>query len=513
MECLAARLVRQIRAVQPHGPYRLAGWSFGGVLAYEVAAQLLGADEPVAFVGLIDTYVPRLSDQGKARWQGPHLLQGQLLLHCRVHWQAQGEAGAAQLAEIEALQPGALAFDALLAHCRERQLLVPSLVQASDGQLRHFFERHLAHGHALAHYRLAPLPVPLHLFVAEQRSAGIVTDSPTLGWAEALPGLALRCLSVPGDHQSMVQEPQTAVLGQAIAQAMQAAPGVVRSTHQPLLAIQSGTPSHVPVFCVPGAGDSVTSFIGLAEALGPDWPVHGLQARGLAAGEVPHSAVEAAADCHVQAIEALYPEGPLNLVGHSFGGWVAHAMAARLQAKGREVRSLTLIDSEAPGAGGSCGKPYTFTQALQRLIESLQLSTGKTLGVEPVAFAEADDQEQLRQLHAAMVRVGLMPSRSSAQALEGVARTFATALRTVYRPEGGFNGLARLVLVADPGLDAAGNRREQQAMEDGWREWLPQLEVWQGPGNHFSILKVPDVFSLAAWWHDGQALYHSRVKQ
>ncbi|MBI6899748.1 amino acid adenylation domain-containing protein [Pseudomonas putida] len=513
MECLAARLVRRIRAVQPHGPYRLAGWSFGGVLAYEVAAQLLGADEPVAFVGLIDTYVPRLSDQGKARWQGPHLLQGQLLLHCRVHWQAQGEAGAAQLAEIEALQPGALAFEALLAHCRERQLLVPGLVQASDGQLRHFFERHLAHGHALAHYRLAPLPVPLHLFVAEQRSAGIATDSPTLGWAEALPGQALHCLSVPGDHQSMVQDPQATVLGQAIAQALQASAGGVAPTHQPLLAIQSGTPSHVPVFCVPGAGDSVTSFIGLAEALGPDWPVHGLQARGLAVGEVPHSAVEAAADCHVRAIEALYPEGPLNLVGHSFGGWVAHAMALRLQAKGREVRSLTLIDSEAPGAGGSCGKPYTFTQAVQRLIESLQLSTGKSLGIEPVVFAEADDQEQLRQLHAAMVRVGLMPSRSSAQALEGVVRTFATALRTVYRPDGGFNGLARLVLVADPSLDAAGNQREQQAMEEGWRDWLPQLEVWQGPGNHFSILKVPDVFSLAAWWHDGQALYHGRVKQ
>ncbi|RMV98372.1 Amino acid adenylation, partial [Pseudomonas amygdali pv. tabaci] len=74
MECLAARLVERIRQVQPRGPYRLAGWSFGGVLAYEVATQLLGMDEPVAFLGLIDSYVPRLTDQGKARWQGPDLL-------------------------------------------------------------------------------------------------------------------------------------------------------------------------------------------------------------------------------------------------------------------------------------------------------------------------------------------------------------------------------------------------------------------------------------------------------
>ncbi|WP_460415191.1 amino acid adenylation domain-containing protein [Pseudomonas sp. microsymbiont 2] len=506
LECLATRLVRRIRSVQPQGPYRLAGWSFGGVLAHEVAAQLLGADQAVAFVGLIDSYVPRLTDQGKARWQGPQLAEAQLLLHCRSHWQAQGEAGTAQLAEVEALQCAGLAFDALLAHCRERHLLLPGLIQASDAQLRHFFERQVAHGHALAHYHLAPLPVPLHLLRAEQRSAGIVCDSPTLGWAEALPDQALHCVDVPGDHQSMVQEPHVAVLGQAIAEAMGAAQARDLPRHQPLLAIQSGVPGHVPVFCVPGAGDSVTSFIGLAEALGPDWPVHGLQARGLTVGEVPHSSVEAAADCQLQAIEAFYPEGPLNLVGHSFGGWVAHALALRLQAKGREVRSLTLIDSEAPGGEGSCGTPHTFTAALQRLVASLQLSTGKSLGIDALAFAEADDQVQLAQLHGAMVRVGLMPARSSPSALAGVTRTFSTALRTVYRPEGQFKGLARLVLVADPSLDAAGNQREQGAMEQGWRQLLPQLEVWRGPGNHFSILKVPDVFSLAAWWHDGQAL-------
>ncbi|EGH49248.1 amino acid adenylation, partial [Pseudomonas syringae pv. pisi str. 1704B] len=29
MECLAARMVERIRQVQPRGPYRLAGWSFG----------------------------------------------------------------------------------------------------------------------------------------------------------------------------------------------------------------------------------------------------------------------------------------------------------------------------------------------------------------------------------------------------------------------------------------------------------------------------------------------------
>jgi len=512
LECLARYQIEQLRKVQPQGPYRLAGWSFGGVVAFEMANQLLGEDEVVEFLGLIDTYVPRLADQGKARWQGPRALERQLLLNCSTFWRSQGEAGEARLAQLQRLEAAQADFATLLASCREHHLLYGLWSSMSDEQLRHYFTRELAHGHAMAQYRLAPLSAPVHLFRAEQGSEGLAS----LGWREALPTQALVEIAVPGDHRSMMQAPQVAAVGAAIAQALASAtarPAEQAVAYQPLVAIQTGQHGHAPLFCVPGAGDSVTSFIGLAEALGPDWPLYGLQARGLDGCSVPHAAVEAAADCHLQAIEALYPQGPLNLVGHSFGGWVAHALAARFEAKGRQVRSLTLIDSEAPGGGATCGQPYTFGEALQRLIDSLQLSTGKALGIEPLAFAQASDDEQLRQLHGAMVRAGLMPARSAPRALEGTVRTFATALRTCYRPAQGYSGPVGLVLVDDPSLDAAGNAREQAAMQAGWQQLMPQLALWQGPGNHFSILKVPDVFSLAAWWHDGQALQLDRVAQ
>jgi arthrofactin-type cyclic lipopeptide synthetase C len=254
---------------------------------------------------------------------------------------------------------------------------------------------------------------------------------------------------------------------------------------------------------VPGAGDSVTGFIHLTEALGPEWPIFGLQPRGLDGSGVPHSQVEAAARCYLQAVEQLYPQGPVHLIGHSFGGWVAHAMAAQLQATGREVASLTLIDSEAPGGNGTAGKPYTTTAALERLIETLQLSSGKSLGIDPLAFAEADNTTQMRLLHEGMVRAGVLSARSSAQAMHGPVRTFATALRTVYQPQLAYSGAVRLALVDDPTLDAWGNQREQAAMVEGWQRQVTDLVVWYGPGNHFTILKAPNVFSLAAWWHDG----------
>lgn len=47
--------IAAIKALQPHGPYRLLGYSFGGVLALEVARALEAAGDEVAFCGMIDT--------------------------------------------------------------------------------------------------------------------------------------------------------------------------------------------------------------------------------------------------------------------------------------------------------------------------------------------------------------------------------------------------------------------------------------------------------------------------
>ncbi|WP_019634301.1 amino acid adenylation domain-containing protein [Actinomadura atramentaria] len=53
---MAADYVGQIRAVQPHGPYHLAGWSLGGLIAYEIGCRLQAAGEEVALLTMIDSY-------------------------------------------------------------------------------------------------------------------------------------------------------------------------------------------------------------------------------------------------------------------------------------------------------------------------------------------------------------------------------------------------------------------------------------------------------------------------
>ncbi|CAI8756612.1 Arthrofactin synthetase C [Pseudomonas sp. IT-93MI4] len=513
LECMAQRMVGIIRAVQPHGPYRLAGWSFGGVLAHEVAQQLLGLDEPVDFIGMLDSYAPNPLAQDKAMWSGEGLDKRQLLGHCRGRSLMLGAETEAALAAVQVLeaQVEQLDFPELFKRCQAQQLTDPELATVSAADAWHYFDREAAHRLALAHYRVSPASQPIHLFRAQELMEGQSLPSPTRGWEERFNIGLLRCIDIPGDHRTMMKHPHIQALGQAITQALETLVTPEPALYQPLLTIQTGQSGHAPIFCVPGAGDSVTGFIHLTEAIGPEWPIIGLQPRGLDGVSVPHSAVEAAAAFYLQAIEQIHPQGPLHLIGHSFGGWVAHAMAAQLQAAGRVVASLTLIDSEAPGGDGTAGKPYTATAALQRLIDTLQLSCGKSLGIDPVLFADADDTTQLRMLHDGMVRAGVLSERAAPDAMHGPVRTFASALRTVYQPRLAYTGPVRLVLVDDPTLDEWGNQREQAAVLEGWQRQVSDLAVWYGPGNHFTILKAPNVFSFAAWWHDGLALAVGQV--
>ena len=59
VEEMAEQFIREIRMVQPHGPYQLSGYSFGGIIAYEIAQQLTKAGEQVPVLVLFDTYDPK----------------------------------------------------------------------------------------------------------------------------------------------------------------------------------------------------------------------------------------------------------------------------------------------------------------------------------------------------------------------------------------------------------------------------------------------------------------------
>jgi acetoacetyl-CoA synthetase len=65
---MAASYLSAVRERQPHGPYRLLGFSFGGVLAYEMAQQLRCAGETVALLVLLDSILPEALTWSRPRW-------------------------------------------------------------------------------------------------------------------------------------------------------------------------------------------------------------------------------------------------------------------------------------------------------------------------------------------------------------------------------------------------------------------------------------------------------------
>ena len=58
VEDIAAQYIQALEVVQPQGPYFLAGHSFGGKLAFEMAQQLLHKGHKLALVAIIDTTAP-----------------------------------------------------------------------------------------------------------------------------------------------------------------------------------------------------------------------------------------------------------------------------------------------------------------------------------------------------------------------------------------------------------------------------------------------------------------------
>ena len=194
---MAERYLEAVREVQPEGPYRIAGWSMGGVVAYEMARRLESQGETVDVLALIDVASP-------ARWteQPPPTETGMVSLFAADLAALHGVA--VPPVDLSALSPDA-ALRAVLDLGRQSGLLPPGLEPA---ELRRLFGRFRANRRALSAYGPSPYAGRVDLFRAESRRE----PDPTLGWGELLDG-GLRVSGLPGDHYSILREEVGALAG------------------------------------------------------------------------------------------------------------------------------------------------------------------------------------------------------------------------------------------------------------------------------------------------------------
>jgi amino acid adenylation domain-containing protein len=112
-----------------------------------------------------------------------------------------------------------------------------------------------------------------------------------------------------------------------------------------------------PLFCVHGVGGNVFSTRDLATAMPPGQPVYCFQVRGLDGQSPPFSTVEETAQCYIDEIRKVQPNGPYHLCGGCYGGLVVFEMARRLHALGEAVGMVAMIDARNAAYGRFISKP------------------------------------------------------------------------------------------------------------------------------------------------------------
>ena len=218
---IAAEHLRAIREVQPTGPYYLLSWSFGGVVAFEMALQLERQGEEAAFVGLLDTVSPVL------------------IRHAPLDRDEEIVAGLAGEVAEGNRRTLALHAEELRGLTREEQILrAVDALHAQDAAPPEYDVATLRESCRTVwdRNRTASLYIPgrfsgtVTLFQAGARSrfmAEFLASRPeeerhVLGW-EPLVGSPVELHEVPGSHVTLASEPHVRVLAERLREALSAA--------------------------------------------------------------------------------------------------------------------------------------------------------------------------------------------------------------------------------------------------------------------------------------------------
>lgn len=251
----------------------------------------------------------------------------------------------------------------------------------------------------------------------------------------------------------------------------------------------------LPLFCVAGILGSVFDFYGLARYLGKERPVYGLRSYGLMPGETPLTSMAEIADRQIQAIQAIQPQGPYQLVGHSFGGKVAFEMARQLQERGEQVSFLAILDIPAVLAGSDREiSSWDDAEYTSKLAEIYGGTSGDRLEISREHLRELDAEDQLNLLLEKLQKNGQKLTQSELRQIFSVYRSNMIA-DTAYLPQPSHLPITLLRAQEMGHLDFLPDFVATQTDPTwGWHQISTQpIRLHLVPGNHFTMVKEPHV--------------------
>ncbi|MGC9452123.1 MAG: AMP-binding protein [Oceanipulchritudo sp.] len=247
------------------------------------------------------------------------------------------------------------------------------------------------------------------------------------------------------------------------------------------------------LFAIAPAMGGVFHFRELAEALPEGVGFSVVEPRVSASGEHNYASIEEIAEDAIEVIRNKQPQGPYHLLGYSFGGILAWAMARKLEEMAEETALLAFLDSSCRN-GYRSGTEASLAQRIlakrRFLIECARVRKG---------YGEKLHLQRCIPLLSLKIRNSirnLLPGGTSmahadpARAMEVPAQRL---LREAYSP-GTFRGRVHLF------------RSEKQLTlhreldyDLGWSAHLPEggPDISTVPGDHFTLVKHPHAATLA----------------
>ncbi|HEY8427381.1 MAG TPA: thioesterase domain-containing protein, partial [Sandaracinaceae bacterium] len=247
-----------------------------------------------------------------------------------------------------------------------------------------------------------------------------------------------------------------------------------------------------PFFLVAGMFGNVLNLRHLAHLIGTDRRFYGLQARGLYGDQKPHETFEEMAAAYLAELRTVQPHGPYLLGGFSGGGITAYEMAQQLGRAGEEVALLVMLDTPLPFP------PPKLSLRDRALIQIQQLKRKGPayLGEWAEKRARWELDKLRKRLHEPEPE--RTPDTFHDRAIEAAFRR--ALARYVLEPWPG-----RLTLFRPPlevAYDLGGGRlldgdREYVYEDNGWTPYVREIDVFEVPGDHDSMVLEPNVRVLA----------------
>ncbi len=250
-----------------------------------------------------------------------------------------------------------------------------------------------------------------------------------------------------------------------------------------MVQLQIGERGLTPLFLFHPIEGDVLIYRQLVDYLGPRQPVYAAQARSLVGGP-PFSDIPRQARAYLEDLRKIQPQGPYYFCGFSYGGLLAYEISRLLLEANETVELTAMIDT---------AHPSEIDMHFDSPVEILKFLTGYAIDFPREEYSGLSQEEQIAYAESrvrAANRANLIPPVFGME----MCRTWMGHQEAIhsFKPK------------PYPGRVLFFNATELMgdATRSGYHPWLLLVqggfEIHHVPGNHISVMNVPDQVKLIA---------------